>query len=81
MVAPAGVAGIEGAATGSPALAKHVSLTIVRAGDDATLFVGSLASFRSLPVTAGDRLRVTVRRDGGYRGLHAAVRLRWRAAA
>ena len=66
--------------TGSLAAARHVRLTIVRVSDSATLFVGSLASFHALPVAAGDRLRVTLVRDGGYRGLHAVARLEWAAA-
>jgi hypothetical protein len=78
--APAGVAALAATTAGSPALASHVRLTIVRDSDSATLFVGSLASFRSLPVAAGDKLRVTVVRDGGYRGLHAATRLTWAPA-
>jgi hypothetical protein len=77
IVVPDGVTALAAERAGNPAVAARVRLTIVRETDGATIFVGSLATFRSLPVAAGDRLRVTVERDGSYRGLHASAALRW----
>lgn len=77
VVVPAAASRLVGAAAGSRALAARVRLTITRASDDATLFTGSLATFRSLPVQAGTKLVVTVQRVPGYAGLRASAELRW----
>jgi hypothetical protein len=59
------------------AVAAATRLTVVRASDGATLFTGSLATFRSLPVTPGTPLRVTVEKPARYAGLGTDVALRW----
>ena len=74
---PAGVTRLDGVASGSPAVATRVQVRIVRQSDGATLFVGTLATFKSLPVAAGDRLRVGFTRVPGAHGLHASARLAW----
>jgi hypothetical protein len=77
LVVPAGVARLSGVATGSPALADRARLTVTRASDRATLFTGSLASFRSLAVESGTKLVVSVERPGGFGGLRAGSALAW----
>jgi hypothetical protein len=77
VIVPAGVTQLDGVATGSPTVAKHVTVRLVRVADGATLFVGTLATFRSLQVAPGDRLRLSFTPGAGYRGLHAAARLSW----
>jgi hypothetical protein len=74
---PAGVTRLDGVPSGSPALAERVRVRIVRQSDGATLFVGTLATFKSLPVAAGDRLRVGFTRMPGAHRLRASARLSW----
>lgn len=74
---PVGVSQLSGSSSGSPALAGRVHVTVLRAADGATLFTGSLATFRTLPVQAGTTLVVRVVRAPGYAGLKASGLLRW----
>ena len=74
---PVGVSQLTGSSSGSPALAGRGHVTVTRAADGATLFTGSLATFRSLPVQAGTTLVVSVQRASGYAGLKASAMLRW----
>ena len=74
---PAGMTQLTGSASGSPALAGRIRLTVRRATDGALLFTGSLASFRALPVRAGTPLVVSLRRPAGYDGLKASAVLQW----
>jgi hypothetical protein len=77
IVVPAGVSRLTGVASGSPALASRARLTVTRSTDGATLFTGSLATFRSLPVVSGSSLRVRVQKPLGFGGLTASTMLRW----
>ena len=77
MVVPEGITSLAGAASGSPALAARTRLVVMRTADGATLFTGSLATFRSLPVVAGASLRVSVVKPAGFGGLRAGALLRW----
>ena len=77
VVVPEGVTSLTGAASGSPALAARARLTVTRSTDGATLFVGSLATFRSLPVVSGASLVVRVQKPIGFTGLRAGALLRW----
>lgn len=77
LVVPAGVTQLTGSASGSPALAARTRLVVVRSSDGATLFTGSLATFRSLPVAAGTQLRIEVSKPAGHAGLRASAALRW----
>jgi hypothetical protein len=52
-------------------------VTVVRASDGATVFVGSLATLRALPVKAGTKLVVRVDRPQGFAGLDARSTLSW----
>ena len=75
VVVPAGATELTGAASGSPALASRSRLTVTRSSDGATLFTGSLATFRSLAVTPGSSLVVHVQKPAGYGGLRAGAQL------
>jgi hypothetical protein len=77
LVVPQGVSRLSGVASGSPALAARARLTVLRSSDGATLFTGSLATFRSLPVQAGTKLEVRVQKPVGFSGLKAGTELRW----
>jgi hypothetical protein len=77
VVVPKAAHVLRGAVSGSPALAARTRLTIVRTTDGATLFTGSLATFHSLPVSAGASLEVEVQRPAGYSRLQASAALRW----
>jgi len=77
LVVPAGVTQLSGLASGSPALAARARLTVTRTTDGATLFTGSLATFRSLQVTPGSSLVVSVQKPAGFGGLRAGAQLRW----
>ena len=77
LTVPAGATTIVGRTTGSPALAERTRVTVTRASDGATLFTGSLATFRSLPVQAGTALVVQVQKPTGFAGLRASAQLRW----
>lgn len=77
VVVPAGTSVLRGTAFGSPALARQIRLSVVRASDGATLFTGSLATFHTLPVVAGTKLVVVVQRPDGYAGLNAGAALSW----
>ena len=66
-----------GVASGSPRLAARSMLTVTRSSDGATLFTGSVATFRSLPVTAGSSLVLSVQKPTGFNGLAAGSQLRW----
>jgi hypothetical protein len=75
VVVPAGARAFVGTASGSPALASRARLTVTRSSDGATLFTGSVATFRSLAVTAGSSLVVHVEKPVGFRGLRAGAQL------
>ncbi|HEY8644720.1 MAG TPA: hypothetical protein VIL77_02445 [Gaiellaceae bacterium] len=77
LVVPAGVRSLSGVASGSPRLAALARLTVTRSSDGATLFTGSVATFRSLPVTAGSSLVLRVQKPVGFAGLKAGAQLRW----
>jgi hypothetical protein len=77
VVVPEGAAALSAETTGSPAVVRHVRITVVRASDGATLFVGSLGSFSRLPVAAGEKLRVRVVRTPGADGLTGSATLAW----
>ena len=77
LVVPAGVKSLSGVASGSPRLAALTQLTVTRSSDGAMLFTGSVATFRSLPVTAGASLVLQVRKPVGFAGLKAGAQLRW----
>jgi hypothetical protein len=74
-VVPAGAHSISGVASGSPRLAARSLLTVTRSSDGATLFTGSVATFRSLPVTAGSSLVLRVQKPLGFTGLAAGTQL------
>jgi hypothetical protein len=74
---PAKASLLHGAVSGSPALAARSRVTVVRASDGATVFVGSLATLRALPVKAGTKLVVRVDRPQGFAGLDARSTLSW----
>jgi hypothetical protein len=77
VVVPAGVRTFTGVASGSPRLAALTRLTVTRSSDGAMLFTGSVATFRSLPVTAGTTLVLRVEKPVGFTGLRAGALLRW----
>jgi hypothetical protein len=77
LVVPAGVRSLSGVASGSPRLAALTRLTVTRSTDGATLFAGSVATFRSLPVTPGASLVLHLQKPVGFRGLAAGAQLRW----
>ena len=77
LTAPARASALRGTVSGSPALAARAHVTVVRASDGATVFVGSLATLRSLPVRGGTKLVVRVDRPQGFAGLSAKSTLRW----
>jgi hypothetical protein len=77
LVVPAGVRSFSGVASGSPRLAALTRLKVTRSSDGATLFTGSVATFRSLPVTAGTSLVLRVQKPAGFTGLEAGALLRW----
>jgi hypothetical protein len=77
VVVPARASALHGTVSGSPALAARARVTVVRAYDGATVFVGSLATLRSLPVKAGTKLLVRVDRPDGFAGLSATSTLSW----
>lgn len=77
LVVPAGARALSGAASGSPTLAARSRLTVTRSTDGATLFTGSLATFRSLPVAPGTALVLRVEKPAGFGGLRAGATLRW----
>jgi hypothetical protein len=77
LVVPEGVTRIAGSVSGSPALAARTRLTVARSSDGATIFSGSLATLRSLPVSAGTTLVVSVQRPAGFAGLKAVALLSW----
>jgi hypothetical protein len=78
LVVPAGTRNLSGVASGSPRLAALSRLTLTRSSDGATLFTGSVATFRSLPVTAGSSLVLRIQKPSGFAGLKAGALLRWR---
>jgi hypothetical protein len=77
LVVPAGSHSLEGTVSGSPRLAALSRLTVRRSSDGAMLFIGSVATFRSLPVTGGSSLVLQVRKPVGFAGLSAGAQLRW----
>jgi hypothetical protein len=77
LVVPEGVTRLAGSVSGSPALAARTRLTVARRSDGATIFTGSLATLRSLPVSAGTALVVSVQRPAGFAGLKAVAMLSW----
>lgn len=77
LVVPAGSHALTGVASGSPRLAALSQLTVTRSSDGAILFTGSVATFRSLPVTPGSSLVLQVQKPVGFRGLAAGAQLRW----
>lgn len=77
VVVPQGVTRLSGSSSGSSALAARTRLVVVRSSDGATLFTGSLATFRSLPVVAGTKLSVQIAKPAGHTGLRASASLRW----
>lgn len=77
IVVPAGATRLVGVPSGSPAVASRTRVTVTRVGDDATMFIGSLATLRSLPVRSGMRLVVRTSQPRGLGGLSAATRLGW----
>jgi hypothetical protein len=77
LVVPQGMTRLAGTPSGSPAVTSRTRLTIVRAADNATVFTGSLATFRSLSVAPGTRLVVSVQKPAGLAGLKAVATLRW----
>jgi len=77
LVVPEGVTRLAGSVSGSPVLASRTRLTVVRSSDGATIFIGSLATFRSLPVSAGTALVVSVQRPAAFAGLKAVAMLSW----
>jgi hypothetical protein len=77
VVVPAGSARLTGAASGSRALAKRTRLLVIRSSDGATLFTGSVATFRSLAVVPGTKLVVRVVRPAGLAGQRAGTTLSW----
>jgi hypothetical protein len=77
LVVPAGVRSLSATASGSPRLAALSRLTVTRSSDGATLFTGSVGTFRSLAVTAGASLVLRVEKPSGFAGLKAGALLRW----
>jgi hypothetical protein len=77
LVVPQGMTRLAGTPSGSPAVTARTRLTIVRSADDATVFTGSLATFKSLSVAPGTKLVVSVQRPVGLVGLKAVALLRW----
>lgn len=77
LVVPQSAKVLTGRTSGSEAVAARTHLTVVRSSDGATLFTGSLATFRSLRVAPGTKLQVRVERPGAYAGLKADATLAW----
>lgn len=77
LVVPPGATTLVGAPAGSPALADRTRVTVTRVSDGATMFIGSLATLRSLPVLAGSQLVVRASQPAGFAGLGAATQLGW----
>ena len=77
LVVPQSARLLTGETSGSAAVAARTHLTVVRASDGATLFTGSLATFRSLRVAPGTKLQVHVDRSAAYAGLEADATLGW----
>ena len=77
LVVPAGMTRLIGSESGSAALAARTRLVVTRVSDGATLFTGSLARFRSLPVVAGTQLRAEITKPARHAGLRASAALRW----
>ena len=77
LVVPQGDTELVGSHSGSPALDDRTQLRVVRVSDGATLFTGSLGTFRELPVVAGTALRVVVSKPAGFSRLKADAMLRW----
>jgi hypothetical protein len=77
LVVPEGKRTFSGTASGSPRLAALTRLTVTRRSDGATLFTGSVATFRSLAVTPGSSLVLQLRKPVGFAGLAAGAQLRW----
>jgi hypothetical protein len=77
VVVPAAARVLRGTVSGSPALARRSHVTVIRAYDGATVFTGSLATLRTLPVKAGTKLVVRVDRPAGFGGLRASAALSW----
>jgi hypothetical protein len=77
LVVPAGARSLSGVASGSTRLEARSLLTVTRSSDGATLFTGSVATFRSLAVTPGSSLVLRVQKPAGFSGLAADAQLRW----
>lgn len=77
LVVPKGATKLAGSISGSPALAARTRVTVARSSDGATIFIGSLATLHSLPVSAGTAIIVSVQRPAGYAGLKAVAMLSW----
>lgn len=77
VVVPAAKTVLRGQAFGNDAYAKRVHLTVTRSSDGATLFTGSLATFRALPVAAGTKLVVSVQPPAGGVARRAGAALSW----
>ena len=77
VVVPATAKVLRTSLSGSPALAARAHVTVVRSADGATVFTGSLATLRALPVKAGTKLIVRVDRPDGFAGLRASSTISW----
>lgn len=77
VVVPRSARLLTGQTAGSEAVAARTRLTVVRTADGATLFTGSLATFKSLAVAPGTKLQVRVERPAAYAGLKADATLAW----
>jgi hypothetical protein len=77
VVVPTGVTHLAPVLSGSPALASRARVTVTRSADGATIFMGSLATLRSLPVVAGTKLVVHVSKPVGFDGLRASATVAW----
>lgn len=77
IVVPQSAKLLTGKTAGSQAVAARTRLTVVRTADGATLFTGSLATFKSLAVAPGTKLQVRVERPAVYAGLKADATLAW----
>jgi hypothetical protein len=76
-VVPASARLLTAVPSGSRAVASATHLTVVRTSDGATLFTGSLATFKALSVAPGTALQVHVQRPARYAALQAAAVLHW----
>jgi hypothetical protein len=77
VVVPAGRHLLTAQTLGSVAVAAQTRVTVVRTADGATLFTGSLATFKALQVAPGTSLQVRVQRPARYAALKAASVLQW----